>query len=144
MHIALVAHDRRKDELMALARLHRWTLEDVQITATANTGQRLAELGVVCDRVHSGPAGGDLEIGCKVVRGQLDAVVFLQDRDADHIHATDIASLLRICRYYGVPLAETVADAHRLLSQLALVQALKAGENPPEMYAGYRTFAKTA
>lgn len=129
---------------MALARIHRWTLEEAHITATAHTGQRLASLGVVCELVQSGPAGGDIEIGCKVVRGQLDGVVFLQDHEADHIHAADIASLVRVCGYYGVPLAETVADAHRLLSQLALVQALRTGQTPPEMYAGYRTFAKSA
>ena len=69
--LALVAHDEKKDDLLQLAARHRSTLANLRLIATGHTGGQIAEtLGLEVDRVHSGPEGGDLEIGARIVSGR--------------------------------------------------------------------------
>ena len=78
--LALVAHDGKKADLLQLASRYRSTLSNVRLLATGHTGGQLSdELGLEVERVHSGPEGGDIEIGARIVAGDVDAVVFLRD-----------------------------------------------------------------
>ena len=114
--LALVAHDEKKDDLLRLATRYRYALANLQLIATGHTGTRLAEeLDLEVERVHSGPMGGDLEIGARIVAGDVDAVVFLRDPLAAHPHEPDIQALLKVCDVHGVPVATNLASAEILL-----------------------------
>src|SRR5947207_9038662 len=79
--LALVAHDGKKDALLRLARRYRSTLERLELIATSNTGSMLAaELDLPIQIMRSGPQGGDVQIGARIVTGEVDAVVFLRIR----------------------------------------------------------------
>ena len=62
MHIALIAHDAKKDLMVLLARDFAPFLSRCHVMATGTTGSRLiAEAGIEVERLLSGPLGGDLQ-----------------------------------------------------------------------------------
>jgi methylglyoxal synthase len=114
--VALVAHDEKKDDLLRLARRYRSTLERLQLLATSHTGTLVAEeLDLPVEIMQSGPQGGDVQIGARIVTGEVDAVVFLRDPLTAHPHEPDIQALLKICDVHGVPVATNLASAEILL-----------------------------
>jgi methylglyoxal synthase len=118
--VALVAHDEKKDDLIRLARQYRSTLARLHLIATSHTGSQLAEeLDVPVECVRSGPEGGDIQIGARIVAGDVDAVVFLRDPLTSHPHEPDIQALMKVCDVHGVPLATNVASAELLLRSLS-------------------------
>ena len=118
--LALVAHDGKKDDLLRLAKQHRTTLARLHLLATAHTGGQLAdELGLTVECMRSGPEGGDMQIGARIVEGDVDAVVFLRDPLTAHPHEPDIQALLKVCDVHGVPVATNPASAEILLRSLA-------------------------
>ena len=80
VRIALIAHDKKKDEILAVARDYVEVLRQCQLVATGTTGGRIAtELGLEVERMLSGPHGGDLQIGAQLAEGRVDMVLFLRD-----------------------------------------------------------------
>jgi len=60
MDIALIAHDGKKDQMVALAREFQPFLAQCRVMATGTTGARLiAEAGLEVERLLSGPLGGE-------------------------------------------------------------------------------------
>ena len=117
--IALIAHDRKKDDMVAFAKQHRNVLAKYHLLATGTTGQRVSqatELNVEC--MASGPLGGDTQIAAQVVAGQVAAVIFLVDPLYAQPHEPDIRALLRVCEVYDVPLATNLATAEAVVVQL--------------------------
>jgi len=117
--IALIAHDKKKDDIVTLAAEYVDFLRGCTLMATGTTGGRLAnELGLTIERKHSGPFGGDLQIGADLVEGKIDAVIFLRDPMTPQPHEPDINALVRACDVHNVACATNVATAHLVLSQL--------------------------
>jgi methylglyoxal synthase len=122
--IALIAHDKKKDDMIALAAEYRAFLGGCTLTATGTTGGRLVkELGLQVTRMHSGPVGGDLQIGAQLVEGQVDCVIFLRDPMTPQPHEPDINALVRACDVHNIPCATNVASARLVLSQLIALAA---------------------
>ena len=119
--IALIAHDKKKDDMILLAGQYRDFLASCDLVATGTTGGRLAnELGLTVDRKQSGPFGGDLQIGAMLVQGEIDCVIFLRDPMTPQPHEPDINALVRACDVHNTPCATNVSSAHLVLSQLQL------------------------
>ncbi|MGB9107418.1 MAG: methylglyoxal synthase [Telluria sp.] len=117
--IALIAHDRKKDAMIALAAEYREFLAGCTLTATGTTGGRLIdELGLKVTRMHSGPLGGDLQIGARLVDGEIDCVIFLRDPMTPQPHEPDINALVRACDVHDIPCATNVSIARLVLSRL--------------------------
>jgi methylglyoxal synthase len=118
--LALVAHDAKKQALLDLVSEHREILEDFRFVATASTGTRLIlEVGLDVEIVESGPNGGDLQIGARVVEGTIDAVIFLRDPLTAHPHEPDIQALMKACDVHDVPIATNLGTAEVMLHFLA-------------------------
>jgi methylglyoxal synthase len=117
--IALIAHDKKKDDMIALAGEYLDFLKRCTLSATGTTGGRLInELGLEVTRMHSGPVGGDLQIGAQLVNGEIDCVIFLRDPMTPQPHEPDINALVRACDVHNIPCATNLATAHLVLSQL--------------------------
>lgn len=117
--VALIAHDRQKEELLAFLKEQRDYFSTVRLVATQSTGQRVAsELGLSVQCVPHGPLGGDLVIGSMVVQGQVQAVFFFRDPLMAQPHEPDVSALLRVCDVHRVPLATNVATAQCLVAKL--------------------------
>jgi len=117
--IALIAHDKKKDDMVLLAAEYEKFLRQCQLLATGTTGKRLAdEVGLTVERMLSGPFGGDLQIGSQLVEGKVDCVIFLRDPMTPQPHEPDINALVRSCDVHNVPCATNVSSARLILSQL--------------------------
>ncbi|MGC8877341.1 methylglyoxal synthase [Thermus sp.] len=117
--LALIAHDAKKEEMVAFCQRHRDLLSRFPLLATGTTGKRIAEAtGLSVERVLSGPLGGDQQIGARVAEGRVLAVIFLQDPLTAKPHEPDIQALMRVCNVHGVPLATNLAAAEALLAWL--------------------------
>lgn len=116
MNIALIAHDKKKNDIVKLARSYKETLEKHSLYATGTTGQRIAEeTGLDVHRFKSGPLGGDQQIGAFVSEGKIDLVIFIRDPLTSQPHEPDISALLRLCDVYEIPLATNIGSAEPLL-----------------------------
>jgi methylglyoxal synthase len=109
--IALVAHDRRKADMVDWALYNSDMLSKHKLICTGTTGglieRAMNERGVNVDitRMNSGPMGGDAEIAALVVRNQIDLAIFLIDDLNAQPHEADIQMLLRQCRVHNIPIA---------------------------------------
>jgi len=116
MNLALIAHDHKKDDIVALAADFLPFLNTCTLMATGTTGRRLKnELGLAVECLLSGPLGGDLQIGARLAMGLVDAVIFLRDPMTPQPHEPDINALVRACDVHNVPCATNVAGARLLL-----------------------------
>lgn len=117
--VALIAHDGRKRALVELLRPYRDALATRRLVATGHTGALLTEeLDLPVERVRSGPEGGDIQIGARLVEGLVHGVIFLRDPLTAHPHEPDIQALLKICDTHEIPVATNAATARLLLDVL--------------------------
>lgn len=129
--VALIAHDSKKDDMVALVARHAVTLSRYRLIATGTTGQRIQQgTTLTIDRMLSGPHGGDTQIAARVVSGEVAAVIFLLDPLYAQPHEPDIRALLRVCEVHNVPLATNVATADIVLSSLAVSRIAHLIYNP--------------
>ena len=78
--IALIAHDKKKDEMLEFVEHHKELLEKFHLVATRTTGTLIKEnLGLEVETMMSGPLGGDQQIGALVATEQIQYVIFLRD-----------------------------------------------------------------
>ena len=119
MKIALIAHDRKKDNLVQFAIAYQNILQEHTLYATGTTGQRVIEAtGLEVTRFRSGPLGGDQQIGAMIANNDMDMVIFFRDPLTAQPHEPDVSALIRLCDVYQVPLATNMGTAEILLKGL--------------------------
>lgn len=119
--IALIAHDLKKDDLVAFAALHNAELSGFDIVATGTTGGLVAEACPELDvrRMKSGPLGGDQQIGALIAEGLVDGLIFFVDPLTAMPHDVDVKALSRLAILYDIPFAQNRATADILIERLA-------------------------
>ena len=119
MKLALIAHDKKKVEMIRLCLKFKDCLEKHTIYATGTTGKLVKEatdLHINC--LKSGPLGGDQQIGSMIANDELDLVIFLRDPLTAQPHEPDISALLRLCDVTNTPLATNLASSTIILNAL--------------------------
>ncbi len=127
--IALIAHDRRKADMVEWVKYNAHKLLNNNLVCTGTTGQLIDDTledyiayyefnntFPIIDKKSSGPMGGDAEIAAMVVNGQIDFCVFLIDDLNPNPHEADIQMLLRQCRVHNVPVACNRSTADFIIS----------------------------
>lgn len=118
-NIALVAHDGKKEMMVAWAQKWKNELNHMSVFATGTTGKRLQDdAGLNVTRLKSGPLGGDAQLGAMIAEEQLDALIFFIDPLASMPHDVDVKSLLRLATHYDTPLAINIASADAIIKYL--------------------------
>ena len=119
MKIALIAHDKKKEALIKVAKNYEEILAKHELFATGTTGTRIMEntkLSIHCFK--SGPLGGDQQIGARVSEGEMDMIIFFRDPLTAQPHEPDVNALIRLSDVYEIPLATNKSTAILLLKEL--------------------------
>ncbi len=117
--VALIAHDRKKEEMLTFVLNNKEQLSLYNLIATATTGKIIKEnAGLPVTTYLSGPLGGDQQIGARIACQEVDAVIFLRDPLTAQPHEPDITALLRICDVHNTPVATNAATANLVLQGL--------------------------
>ncbi|MEP0823504.1 MAG: methylglyoxal synthase [Ignavibacterium sp.] len=126
-HIALVAHDNRKKDLIEWVEWNWKMLLDHKLVCTGTTG-RLVEDAIAKKlergspitpsilKLKSGPFGGDQQLGAMIAEGKIDILIFFWDPMQPHPHDVDVKALLRISVLYNIPTACNRSTADFLIS----------------------------
>jgi methylglyoxal synthase len=119
MNIALIAHDKKKNDLVQFVTAYQAIFSKHILYATGTTGLRISEAtGLQLTRFQSGPLGGDQEIGSMIAKNKMDAVFFFRDPLTAQPHEPDITALVRLCDVYSIPLATNMGTAELLIRGL--------------------------
>lgn len=142
MNIALVAHDSRKYELREWVTYNLNELKSHKLYATGTTGKMLREIKgkasgacvggnsegeiwetyyeyPLADKVaclHSGPLGGDQEIGAMIANGEIDVLIFFCDNLIQQGHQNDVSALTRLASLYNIAFATNRTTADMILT----------------------------
>lgn len=135
MNIALIAHDKKKSQIVDFCIAYKDILSEHTLCATGTTGLRINEAtGMYIHRFLSGPLGGDQQIGARIAYDRIDLVIFLRDPLTSQPHEPDVNALLRLCDVHNIPLATNLASAE------VMIKGVQRGDldwryvvNPPEL-----------
>ena len=137
MNIALVAHDGRKKELLEWIENNLEEIKKHNLFATGTPGKLIQGIevdtgfgggeGVYRRQVerplknkvtclHSGPLGGDQEVGAMIARGEIDVLIFFCDNLIAQGHQTDVSALSRLASLYNIAFATNRTTADMILS----------------------------
>ncbi|MBF4693692.1 methylglyoxal synthase [Fusibacter ferrireducens] len=122
-HIALIAHDSRKQDMIRWCDENKESLGKHFLYGTGTTAKMISEATELPVRgVNSGPLGGDQQIGSKIVEGEINFMIFFWDPLSMHPHDPDVKALLRIATLYNIPIATNIATADYLLTSVHMNQ----------------------
>ena len=115
--IALIAHDNEKKALIEWCRKNKEVLSGHFLCGTGTTARMISDrTGLPVFGYHSGPLGGDQQVGAQIVEGKIDMVIFFSDPLTAQPHDPDVKALLRIAQVYDIPIANNRATADFLIS----------------------------
>ncbi len=112
MNVALIAHDKKKMEMIVFCKDYEEILSKHNLYATGTTGKKIMEntkLSIKC--MKSGPLGGDQEIGALIANGNMDIVFFFRDPLTAQPHEPDVSALMRLSDVYEIPIATNKESA---------------------------------
>ncbi len=129
-HIALVAHDNRKADMVEWVEWNQALLRKHKLICTGTTGKLVEDalarkrranahgIAVETDvlKLKSGPLGGDQQLGAMIAEGRIDVIIFFWDPMEPQPHDVDVKALLRISVLYNIPAACNRSTADFLIS----------------------------
>lgn len=99
--IALVAHDKKKDELFAWVSKNLDKLKKHNLIGTGTTASIIKDkFNLDIKPFLSGPMGGDQMIGSEIAKNKIDILIFFWDPLTAQPHDPDVKALLRIAVLY--------------------------------------------
>lgn len=134
-NIALVAHDSRKEELIAWVTINSELLLKHNLFATCTTAKQIEDIYLMdwenktdfhcpvkypfkghITSLLSGPLGGDQQIGAMIATGEIDVLIFFCDNLIQQGLQQNISELSRLASLYNIGFATNCITADMLLS----------------------------
>jgi methylglyoxal synthase len=111
--IALVAHNKKKSELIECLRQHRDVLAKHTLYSIGTAGSLVEkELKVTVTKFEN----GDQRLGTKITSRELDILICFIDPLESHPHTADVQALIRLAQVYGIACATTAATVDFILN----------------------------
>ena len=119
MHIALIAHDSKKELMFQFCIAYCGILSRHDLCATATTGKLISEAtGLKIQKYLSGTQGGDQQIAARICCDEIDLLLMFRDPIGRDSNELGEASLLRLCDVHNIPAATNIATAEVLIHGL--------------------------
>ena len=123
MHIAIIAHDSKKELMIQFCIAYSGILSKHSLCATGTTGKQVSEAtGLSIQQYLTGSQGGCQQIGAKISCNEIDLLIFFRDPLTRKPSEPNDQDLLRLCDVHHVPAATNIATAE------ALIMALERGD----------------
>ncbi len=119
MHIALIAHDSKKELMVQFCIAYCGILSRHDLCATATTGKLISEAtGLKIQKYLSGTQGGDQQIAARIGCDEIDLLLMFRDPINRELSESNEANLLRLCDVHNIPAATNIATAEVLIHGL--------------------------
>ncbi len=119
MHIALIAHDSKKELMVQFCIAYCGILSRHDLCATATTGKLISEAtGLKIQKYLSGTQGGDQQIAARIGCDEIDLLLLFRDPINRELSESTEANLLRLCDVHNIPAATNIATAEVLIHGL--------------------------
>jgi len=119
MNIALIAHDKKKSDMIEFSIAYKHIFKKHSLFATGTTGRLIEEAtNLSITKFQSGPLGGDQQIGSLIASNEMDIVFFFRDPLTAQPHEPDVSALMRLCDVHLIPLATNIAAAEIIIHGL--------------------------
>ena len=124
--IALIAHDKKKDNLLEFVKENVDFFEKYELVGTGTTGKLITDvLGLTVKRYQSGPLGGDQQIGALIAEGKIEFVIFFRDPLTSQPHEPDVQALIRLCDVHNIPITTNVSTAKLVIQSYKINEEKK-------------------
>ncbi len=124
--IALIAHDKKKDNLLEFVKENVDFFEKYELVGTGTTGKLITDvLGLTVKRYQSGPLGGDQQIGALIAEGKIEFVIFFRDPLTSQPHEPDVQALIRLCDVHNIPITTNVSSAKLIIQSYRINEEKK-------------------
>lgn len=171
MNIALVAHDSRKKELIEWVTYNFHMLRKHKLYATGTTGKMIKkayldwweelenehdvapmvdnwekheeEASKLVTCLHSGPLGGDQEIGSMIANGDVKVLIFFCDNLIQQGHQNDVSALTRLASLYNIAFATNRTTADMIITS-PLLDQMENGKYEPVVPAAIENYKNRA
>lgn len=119
MHIALIAHDSKKELMTQFCIAYCGILSHHSICATGTTGKLVEDAtGLPITKFLSGSQGGAQQIGALVSCNEIDLLLMFRDPLNPKPYEPNDNDLLRLCDVHSIPVATNIATAESLVRGL--------------------------
>lgn len=123
MHIALIAHDKKKELMVQFCMAYRSIFAKHHLCATRTTGSLIAEAtGLPVEKLLAGHQGGVQQITARIAYDEIDLVLCFRDPVTARRYEPDVSNLMSLCDVHSVPIATNSATAE------VLIQGLERGD----------------
>ena len=119
MHIALIAHDSKKELMTQFCIAYCGILSHHSICATGTTGKLIEDAtGLPITKFLSGSQGGAQQIGALISCNEIDLLLMFRDPLNPKPYEPNEQDLLRLCDVHNIPVATNIATAEVLIHGL--------------------------
>ena len=116
MHIALIAHDSKKELMTQFCIAYCGLLSHHSICATGTTGKLIEDAtGLPITKFLSGSQGGAQQIGALISCNEIDLLLMFRDPLNPKPYEPNEQDLLRLCDVHNIPVATNIATAESLV-----------------------------
>ena len=119
MHIAIIAHDTKKELMTQFCIAYCRILSKHNLCATSITAKYISEAtGLEIERLMTGDHGGEQQIASRIAYDEIDVLLNFRGTNPDSIYENQGIDLINMCDRHNVPVATNIATAEVIITAL--------------------------
>ena len=119
MHIAIIAHDTKKELMTQFCIAYCGILSKHNLCATSITAKYISEAtGLEIERLMTGDHGGQQQIASRIAYDEIDVLLNFRGTNPDSIYENQGIDLINMCDRHNVPVATNIATAEVIITAL--------------------------